>query len=915
MMPASDLLWLFLGLGLLLLCSAFFSGSETALSALTKVQTHRMRNSPRSSHRAVVRFLDDPRRLFITVLFGNTLVNMAFISVTGSFIYNHLFQEQSSGLAFAATILIETALLLVLGEITPKTYAIKHSVSLSQMIARPLWFFSTLIFPFRRILRSLTNKLLSLFNVSDSTGDHPLTSAEFKSVIEETEKLGALGREEGEIIHSIFELHDIKAREPMVPRPNMVCIEVSSTIRQAFALTKKSGYSRLPVYRVNTDNICGIFYVKDLALWRSIQPDWLDGRSVEDITIDEFLKGQSRLNDRFPELRNTLVRSPYFIINTKKIGPLIRDMTRDKQQMAVLLDEFGGVTGLITVEDIVEEVLGEITDEYDLVAERAIAQDKKDPCRLTLPGYVSIRSFNKRLNLKLDEGLFSTMAGYVIQLFGHLPEEGEVVYDALNRLEFMVLQKTGARIDQLSILQKKKEKKTGRKSLFAGMLPLLFLTPLIPVAGPVPAAGGSSAAFAAYGLALLVSLLLMAFFNGAETGIVSASSARIDVLAQKGDRRAVYIDSLMENPDKMLGLVLVGTNLMTTVAGVAGLQLFFMLFPDKAGLQELLNTLFMTVVILIFCEILPKTIFRARADRLALKSALPLRISSFFLYPIVSTVTRLTNAFVRLAGESSRKERMRVMREELILLAKLGETEGVIRREQLQMVQSVLELESKTVESIMTPLIEIEAVPQNMSVSDFFRFVTRTGHSRFPVYKERIDNIIGIVHVRDVLYATGEEASIESFIKKDISLLPDSKKVFTLLRELKKYRRHMAFVVDEYGGIIGLVTVEDLVEEIMGDIRDETDREEDHLIRVLGRHTLECDGKTEIQKLNFTHNLDIPLGDYRTIAGYIIHLLEKIPRTGETLDTNTLHIVILESDNRMIRRVRIQSKNTPIVED
>ncbi|MCJ7681868.1 MAG: hemolysin family protein, partial [Candidatus Aminicenantes bacterium] len=531
-MAAPDLFWLFLGLGLLLFCSAFFSGSETALSALTKVQIHRMRNSPRSNHRAVVRFLDNPRRLFITVLFGNTLVNMAFITITGSFIYNHLFQHRSSGLAFAATILIETALLLVLGEITPKTYAIKHSVPMSQMVARPLWIFSILIFPFRRILRALTNRLLSLFNVSDITGEHPLTSAEFRAVIDETEKLGALDREEGEIIHSIFELHDIKAREPMVPRPKMVCIEVSSTIRQAFALTKKTGYSRLPVYRVSVDNICGIFYVKDLALWRSIQPDWLEGRSLEDLSIDEFLKGQSRLNDRFPELRNTLVRSPYFIINTKKIGHLIRDMTRDKQHMAVLLDEYGGVTGLITVEDIIEEVLGEITDEYDLVAERAIVLDKKDPCRLTLPGYVSIRSFNRRLNLKLDEGEASTMAGHVIRLFGHLPEVGEVVYDARNRLEFTVLQKTGARIDQLSILQKKKEKKTVGKSFFMGMLPFLFLAPLIPAAGPVSPAGGSSTALAAYGLALLVSLLLMAFYAGAETGIVSASSARIDVLAQ-----------------------------------------------------------------------------------------------------------------------------------------------------------------------------------------------------------------------------------------------------------------------------------------------------------------------------------------------------------------------------------------------
>ena len=257
----SILLHLF-GLGLLMICSSFFSGSETALSALTKAQIQRMRENSQKSCVAIIKFLDEPRRLFITVLFGNILVNMFFVSITGSLIYHNLFKGESAILASLLAILIETIILLIFGEITPKTYAIKHSEKFSLVVARPLWFFSKLIFPFRKILRWLTDMLLPLFGVSSVVDGHPITSDELRAIVKATEAEGALDEQEGEIIHNIFELRDIEAKEAMVPRTEMVCVEVSTTIQEAFDKTKEMGYSRLPVYRGDIENICGIFYIR-----------------------------------------------------------------------------------------------------------------------------------------------------------------------------------------------------------------------------------------------------------------------------------------------------------------------------------------------------------------------------------------------------------------------------------------------------------------------------------------------------------------------------------------------------------------------------------------------------------------------------------------------------------------------------
>ena len=485
--------------------------------------------------------------------------NMAFVSIMGSLIFHNLFKRKNLWLAYAVAILVETLLLLMFGEITPKTYAIRYPERFSRVAAQPLWFFSQLIYPFRRPLRFLTDLLLPLFGVRSAAEESPLTEQEIRAIVKATEDKGALDKEEGDIIHSIFELHDIPAKETMVPRTSMVCVEVSKTIQEAFDMTQAAGYSRLPVYRNQLDNICGIFYVKDMPRWKGLVVDRLGEKKIEQLTIEEFLSNADLLREINPDYQTTLIRLPLFVYETKKIGEMMQEMNIQSQQMAILLDEYGGVSGLITVEDIVEEVLGEIFDEYDKLSELTISKDPDDPSCVLIPGFVSLRSVNKRLKLRLDLSVADTISGYVTQLLGAIPEKGDLVDDDGQGLIFEVMKTTGKKISLLKIRKKSKPAKKNRNKGRAHILLLcaVVLFPFLIFANTEalsesPVLPNSQFVLVVFSFFLFLSLLLRAFFSGAETSIVSASKARIDVLAQQKNARALTIKKLWQEPDKML---------------------------------------------------------------------------------------------------------------------------------------------------------------------------------------------------------------------------------------------------------------------------------------------------------------------------------------------------------------------------
>ncbi len=402
---------------------------------------------------------------------------------------------------------------------------------------------------------------------------------------------------------------------------------------------------------------------------------------------------------------------------------------------------------------------------------------------------------------------------------------------------------------------------------------------------------------------VLCFLALEAFFSGSETAIISANKMRLKALADRGDSRAKLTSRLLQNPEHLLGTTLVGTNIsVVTSTALAGVVIAFLLRRslgvEHSNIESTVNTLVMTPLILIFGEIIPKSICRARANSIALTVSPFLRWASIVFYPVVISITKISTSFALLLSKRSH-HKPSTIKEELRLLARLSEKEGLLRPQQRKMIHSVFDLERQAVESAMIPWVDVVSVEKNMSLEEFYDEAAQTGFSRFPVYEGRTDNIIGIVNVLDPLYSVVRSEDISQFIHEDVVYLPESKHITSSLK-LQRSHHPMAIVVDEYGGVAGIVTIEDLVEEIVGEIRDERDQVKDGL----DESTLECDGRMEIDEINEQLGTDIPKEGYETIAGFVIKQMDKIPEKNEETRWKNLRIIILQADKRNVSRVK-----------
>ena len=426
-----------IGLTGLLVFSGFFSGSETALCALTQVQIERLRVE-KGTASAIVNFVDNPRRLFITVLFGNNLVNVTFAILMLSFIGKALPQYTES-IRFVIALALNVSLMLIFGEMTPKTFAIKHAESFSKITAPLLWGFSVIITPLRGLLRRIIDFLVPIFGGHLPPAEH-LTATDFQEILN-TYHDEALPPDEREIVSNILQLHDIDAKEIMVPRTEVIAVPTSNTIQETLKQAKEYGFSRIPVYEDQIDNICGIFYVKDFALWRHA--------AVNSLTIDAFLEKRDQISE-VPST-DSLIREPIFVLETRKIGMLLLQLTREKTKMAILQDEYGGVSGIVTTEDIVEQVVGDIVDEHDRDnAPPDFVKHSEKPLLLETSGRMSIRELNQQFELKLSEDDADTIGGYALGLFGRIPSVGESYIDE-NGIKFEIIATEGNVITNLSI--------------------------------------------------------------------------------------------------------------------------------------------------------------------------------------------------------------------------------------------------------------------------------------------------------------------------------------------------------------------------------------------------------------------------------------------------------------------------------
>ena len=421
-----DSFWLYLlALVALLLLSAFFSGSETAFCALSRAKVRRLRDSAGRSGRAVDRLLSVPGRLFMTVLVGNTLVNVALSSIIAALAMTFL---PASGIYLA--IIVSTFLLLVFGEITPKTFAVHNAEAVSLFTAGPLLWFSRLILPVRFLLGHAANLVFAVLGLGKMESKQHLTTEEFEAVLHDGQAEGILAEPEAKIIRRIFELGQIDAKEIMIPRTRIIAAEQHAKISDLIQLAKRVRRWRIPIYQDDIDNITSVFYFKDL-------PAYLENH-IEDLTVEQFIRMRDQMANP-PHL--PLIRPVFLVPQSQWIDVLLGQMRQKGAHLAILLDEFGGTAGMVTLEDILEEIVGEPFDSQQDDELIKLLQDQG----LRLLGRSRIREINRRFDLDLPTDESDTIGGYVMSLFGDLPTPGQSIDDG--KLAFRVLKTSGRSVD------------------------------------------------------------------------------------------------------------------------------------------------------------------------------------------------------------------------------------------------------------------------------------------------------------------------------------------------------------------------------------------------------------------------------------------------------------------------------------
>jgi len=381
----------------LLALSAFFSGSETALFAIPRFRIETMRDNRDPRARRVARLLARPNHLLVAILVGNLVVNVVLTEILGYRIAEWCAQRQISELAaYLAATGVMTILLLLFGEITPKVIAVQNAERISLSIAWPVAMFCRAIRPVQSVVELAASAALTVMRLFRLQADPFVTEKDVITALDIGETQGVVEREERRMIQSIFEFSDIQVEQIMVPRPDMVTISIEATRRRGLETVNRSGFSRIPVYAKSVDDVVGILYGKDLLPF--VDRDDLDG-PIEPI-----------------------LRPAYFVPPTKRVHELAAELRRRKTHMAVVVDEYGGTAGLITLEDVLEEVVGEIEDESD-VPEQMVR--RLDDRTLLVDARLELDELEELLGAELPEHEHNTLGGLVMELLGHVPSGGE----------------------------------------------------------------------------------------------------------------------------------------------------------------------------------------------------------------------------------------------------------------------------------------------------------------------------------------------------------------------------------------------------------------------------------------------------------------------------------------------------------
>ncbi len=390
----------------------------------------------------------------------------------------------------------------------------------------------------------------------------------------------------------------------------------------------------------------------------------------------------------------------------------------------------------------------------------------------------------------------------------------------------------------------------------------------------------------------------------AEASLLSVSEVTVRRLVERGDRRAAAVERLRSNDD-YLSAIIVGVNLSVILISTVMTLLVKKHLGAGSSWQQEAWHVGAIAVILVVAELTPKTWGAVASERMALRVARPMERLSRLAAPVVQAVTRVGNLFVRGVGPEGSHRRI-ISSAEVQAAADIGQEEGLVQPEEAEMLGSVIELGETTAREIMVPRVDIVAVPRDVTVEECVRIAVESGHSRIPVYEESKDRIIGILYLTDLLRELrhGQRDVDIAALAREPVFVPETKRVGQLFRELRDKTVHLAVVLDEFGGTEGLVTIEDILEELVGDIEDEHDLPEEDIV-VLSPTEALVDGKTRITEVNERLAVHLPEEEYETLGGLVAGRLEHMPQVGERLQAGDAELVVEHSDRQYVAVVRV----------
>lgn len=404
-------------------------------------------------------------------------------------------------------------------------------------------------------------------------------------------------------------------------------------------------------------------------------------------------------------------------------------------------------------------------------------------------------------------------------------------------------------------------------------------------------------------LIIAVLLLFSAYFSATETAFSSLNRTRLRTMAEKGNSKAALALSLAEKYDQLLSSILVGNNVVNIAMSSISTLLFVRLMPD---IGATVSTIVITIVVLIFGEISPKSLAKENPEKFAMVSAPIIRVVIWVLTPINFLFAQWKKLLGRIfkGGDAHR-----MTQDELLMLVDEASQEGGIDQSEGELLRSAIEFTDQDAEDILTHRVDLEAVPITATKEEVAAVFSETQYSRLPVYDGSIDNIVGILHQKDFYIGTGISPKPLNTLMKEPIFVPPTVKIRDLLKVLQKHKSHIAVVSDEYGGTLGIVTMEDILEELVGEIWDEHDEIVEDF-QPTGEHSCKVLGTADLDKLAERFDLEIP-SECTSVSGWVMEELGRIPDEGDSFDYENLHVTVTATDGHRVVAVEIKAEPKP----